>query len=83
MTQQDFIIFEPIISTGVLKINDDQINIGVVKSHGLGYYDGPEFVPQIKITIGSKILFTNHIQIDIYGEKTYITRGRDVVKILE
>lgn len=81
MTQHDFIIFEPIVSTGVLKINDDQINYGIVKSYGYGYYDTTEFIPQIKIAPGYKIIFTNYITLDIEGEKLYVTRGRDVIRI--
>lgn len=83
MTQHDFIIFEPIVSTGVLKINDDQINTGIVKSYGHGYYENGNYTSQISIKAGNKILFTNHIQIDVYGEKTFITRGRDVIKVLD
>lgn len=82
MTQQDFVVFEPNHSKGILKINDDQINTGFVKSFGSGYYtDFGNFITQIGIKVGDKITFVNHLQIDIEGVKTYITRGRDIILV--
>lgn len=82
MVQHDFIVFEPQLSKGVLQINDDQINIGFVKEFGEGFYtDSGNFIRQIDIKTGDKITFFNHSQIEIEGVKTYITRGRDVIKV--
>lgn len=79
----DFIIIEHEKSTGVLKLNNDEINSGIVKEFGEGYYtDSGTFVSLRDIKAGDKILFTQHLQIEDNGDKYYVVRSRDVIKVI-
>lgn len=80
--QHDFIIIEPETTKSVLKNDSDNLNSGIVKDFGKGYYtDTGVFVEQIDIIFGDKIYFTQHLRIDPDGEKMYVVRGRDVIKV--
>lgn len=84
MIQHDFIVFEPEKSAGVLNINDDHINTGVVQGFGPGFYtEHGVFLKNADVVVGDKIFFTNHIQVDKNGTKVYLTRGRDVIEIMK
>lgn len=77
----DFIIIEPEASTGVLKQHNDNINSGIVKDFGDGYRtEVGELVTIEDIEIGDKLLFTQHLEIEVNGEKVYIVRYRDVIQ---
>lgn len=83
MLTNDWIAVEPEISSGVLKITDGEINVGIVKDLGHGYYaDNGQFVGLTGLGIGDKILFTQHLTFEIDGVKVYRTRGRDVIEVL-
>lgn len=79
--QHDFIIIEPNISKGVLKQDDSNINSGIVKGFGAGYYENSYFTPNISVAIGDNIIFTQSFKLTVNGQDMYITRGRDVIKI--
>lgn len=82
IVQHDFIIIEPEFSKGVLKITDDNINSGIVKGFGSGYYaENGTFIRNIIIKLEDKITFTQHLNLDIDGEKIYVVRGRDVIMV--
>lgn len=80
----DWISIEPEISSGVLQITDGEVQIGIVKDKGQGYFtDNGIFVPiDINIKIGSKIFFTQHLTHEIEGLKVYRVRSRDVIEVL-
>lgn len=83
----DFIIVEQEKSTSILKTNTE--NVGIVKEIGSGYYsDNGNFVENIKDgnlgyldLLGKRILFTQHIDFEVDGEKIMVVRGRDVIKV--
>lgn len=80
MIFHDFIIVDQEKSNSILKTNTE--NVGIVKDFGSGYHsDTGEFIANINIAIGNRILFTQSIQFDIDGEKIIVVRGRDVVKV--
>lgn len=86
MIFHDFIIIEKIKSTSLLSTNTD--NVGIIKEIGDGYYsDNGEFIHNITTTddlqslIGKRILFSQHMEFDIDGEKVIVVRGRDVIKV--
>lgn len=79
----DFVIIEPEVSTGGLKMSiDNLINSGKVKSFGRGYYSEQGiFVPLTGLSEGDNVVFTQHLQIDLNGEKLYIVRWRDIIMV--
>lgn len=80
MTFHDFIIVEKEKSTSILKTNTE--NVGIVKEVGSGYYsDNGNFVSNILVTPGQRVLFTQSMEMDIDGEKLIVVRGRDVIKV--
>lgn len=82
--QHDFIIVEPEVSKGVLKMPEGDINSGIVKEYGPGYYaDNGLHVANIEVKEGDKVIFTQHLKLDIDGEEIYIVRGRDVIKVID
>lgn len=83
MLMQDWITIEPEVSTGVLSINDGEITTGIVKECGPGYWaDNGHFISINKdIHAGAKILFTQHLKLDVNGVKCYKVRGRDVIEV--
>lgn len=79
MVWHDFIIVTQEKSNSILKTNTE--NIGIVKEWGLGYYsDNGNYIQNIKIHMGQRVLFTQHMDFEIDGEKVYVVRGRDVIK---
>lgn len=82
MLLHDWISIEPEISTGILTIKDDEVRVGIVKDFGVGYIaDNGTFVKNIELTIGNKIIFTQHLTFDVDGVKIYRVRGRDVIEV--
>lgn len=79
--QHDFIIIDPIVSTGILKVDTGDINTGIVKEFGDGYWENGIFVENVPLKEGITIIFTQSFKLNIGGEDIYITRGRDVIKV--
>lgn len=79
--QHDFIIIDPVKATGILKKEETDVNVGIVKGFGSGYWENACHVPQIEVKIGSKVLFTQHMQFEVEGEKIFVVRGRDIVMV--
>lgn len=79
----DWIIIEPEKSTGILKMSSGEINTGIIKDFGMGFYADMGHYVDINngLQVGSKILFTQHLSYDVDGEKVYCVRGRDVIKV--
>lgn len=77
----DYVIIEPITDNSVLKSLNENINTGIVKSHGDSFQEFGVDIPITGIEVGDKVLFTQHLQIEEDGKKVYITRWRDIVKV--
>ncbi len=77
----DYVIFEPVQDQGILKSINNDVNTGIVKGFGPGVFDYGVFVELLDISVGDKIVFTQHLQLDIDGEKLFVVRWRDIIKV--
>ncbi len=76
----DYVIIEPSQDQGVLKSLNENINSGIVKGAGEGVHEYGEFIP-VEVKNGDTVLFTQHLQIEDNGEKIYIVRHRDIIRV--
>jgi co-chaperonin GroES (HSP10) len=83
MLVHDWVSIKPETQTGILKISDDSISSGIVTEVGQGYWsDSGSFIEVKGISVGQKVLFTQHLALDVNGEKVYRVRSRDIIEVL-